>query len=366
LRVLHFFKTYWPDTFGGVERTIDSIASFTAQYGVQSTILSLSDDIKRSPEEWRGQRLIKAPLDLDIASTGISRAALSILREEAGKADIVHYHFPWPFMDFAHFAARIHRPSIVTYHSDIVKQRILKHFYAPLMHRFLKSVDRIVATSPDYAATSPVLSRYAEKVDIIPIGLEDSMDLRDAARIARWQARFSRPFFIFTGVLRYYKGLNYLIDAASSVNADILIVGSGHLSDELRSAAASIPNVHFMGQLEDPDKFALLHLASGFVFPSHLRSEAFGLALLEGAMFGKPLISTSIGSGMSYINRNGETGIEVPPRNAIALADAMNAILSAPDRASAMGAAARQRYLDLFTADRMASDYVRAYEKLLG
>ncbi|KHJ54120.1 glycosyl transferase family 1 [Aureimonas altamirensis] len=366
MRVLHFFKTYWPDTFGGVERTIDSIAGFTARHGVQSTILSLSDDIRRSPEEWQGQRLIKAPLDLEIASTGISRAALSILREEAGKADIVHYHFPWPFMDLAHFAARIDRPSIVTYHSDIVKQRFLKHLYAPLMHLFLNRVDRIVATSPDYAATSPVLSRYAEKVDIIPIGLEDGTQFHDAARVARWQARFPRPFFIFTGVLRYYKGLNYLIDAAASVNADILVVGSGPLSDELRVAAASLPNVHFLGQLEDQDKFALLHLASGFVFPSHLRSEAFGLALVEGAMFGKPLISTSIGSGMSYINRNGETGIEVPPRSAIALADAMNTILSAPDRANAMGAAARRRYLELFTADRMAAGYVRAYQKLLG
>ncbi|WP_185984147.1 glycosyltransferase [Aureimonas mangrovi] len=367
MHVLHFFKTYWPDSFGGVERTIHAIASASARHGVGTTVLSLSRAPQARSVTFDGHEAPKARLDLELASTGLSLSAIPALSRAAEKADIVHYHFPWPMMDVAHFAARHGKPSIVTYHSDVVRQRLLGRFYAPLMHGFLQSVDRIVATSPAYARTSPVLRRHGEKVAVVPIGLAD-IEAADEQSEAKWRARFPRPFFLFTGVLRYYKGLQYLLEAAPLVPAEIVIVGAGPMEAELKAQGegAGLSNVHFVGAVDDADKNALLGLCAGFVFPASERSEAFGLALLEASIAGRPLISTEVGSGTSYVNADGETGIVVPPRDPQALAGAMNALLADPVRAAAFGRAARLRYEALFTAERMGAAYAALYRELAG
>ena len=368
MKVLHFFKTYWPETFGGVERTIHAIATSTAPLGVETTVLSLSALPNSAPATFDGHRLLKARLDLDLASTGFSREAFGAFSAAAREADLVHYHFPWPFMDVVHFATRHRKPTLVTYHSDVVKQRTLRRVYAPLMHHFLRNVDCIVATSPGYLATSNVLSRYRTKTRIVPIGLDESgypSPTQDA--VVGWQRRFPRPFFLFTGVLRYYKGLDVLISAAKEVAADILIIGTGPMEDGLRRQAAETgaSNVHFVGAIDDDAKMALLEIAIGFVFPSTHRSEAFGLALLEGAMAGLPLVSTELGTGTSYINCDGETGIVVAPSNPAALAAAMNAIACSPKLARRFGEAARVRYETMFTAAQMGKSYRKIYDKLV-
>ena len=368
MRVLHFFKTYHPDTFGGVERTIHAIAGSTRPLGVETTVLSLSAQPEKGPASFDGHRLLKAKLDLDIASTGFSRDVFGVFKAAAQTADLVHYHFPWPFMDIVHFASRHGKPSLVTYHSDIVKQRTLKRVYAPLMHRFLGSVDRIVATSPGYRSTSEVLSRYRDKTEIIPIGLDGfSPAPTPDATAEKWHRAFPRPFFLFTGVLRYYKGLDVLIKAARNVAAEIVIIGEGPMHGPLRRQAdvAGASNVHFIGAVDDNDKVALLGLASGFVFPATQRSEAFGLALLEGAIAGLPLVSTELGTGTSYINRHGETGLVVAPNDPEALAAAMSTITNMPELALRYGRAARKRYEDLFTTVEMGKAYHRLYEDLL-
>jgi glycosyltransferase involved in cell wall biosynthesis len=128
----------------------------------------------------------------------------------------MHYHFPWPFMDLAHFMARIDKPSVVTYHSDIVRQKNLLRLYQPLKHRFLRSVDTIVATSPNYLASSPVLDRYRDKTRTITYGLDKTIYPKPDA--ARWTngGPSGERFFLFVGVLRYYKGLHILLDAMAN------------------------------------------------------------------------------------------------------------------------------------------------------
>ena len=60
---------------------------------------------------------------------------------------MVHYHFPWPFADLLEMIAGGSKPYIVTYHSDIVRQKLLGKYYRPLMNRFLGGAARVVATS---------------------------------------------------------------------------------------------------------------------------------------------------------------------------------------------------------------------------
>lgn len=368
MRVLHFFKTYWPDTFGGVERTIHAIAKGTGKYGVESDVLSLSEKASENSFEFDGHMAHKAKLDFEFASTGFSREVFARFRELSSKADIVHYHFPWPVMDIVHLVTGAGKPSVVTYHSDIVKQKLLLQVYKPLMFRFLKSVDRIVATSPNYLASSDVLRRFEAKTTVIPLGLDEAdYPSADHATRARWRSRFPGRFFLFVGVLRYYKGIHILLEAAKKNGLGIVVIGSGPMETELKQAAEQgAHNVHFVGALPDQDKIALLELCEALVFPSPLRSEAFGLSLVEAAMFGKPMISCEIGTGTSFVNSNGETGFVVPPNDVGALSDAMKRIWQDKEKTIEMGAAARDRYLTHFTAEEMCSAYYHLYRELTG
>ena len=110
---------------------------------------------------------------------------------------------------------------------------------------------------------------------------------------------------------------------------------------------------------------ALLTLCYTILFPSHLRSEAFGISLLEGAMYGKPLISSEIGTGTTYINIDGETGLVVKPSDPGALRKAMDYLWNNPKVSKNMGKYAEKRYWDLFTADKMAKSYLNIYKTLL-
>lgn len=367
MRVLHCFKTYWPDTFGGVERTIHAIASGCRPYGIESDVLSLSPNPAVEPLDFDGHRVFQVKLDFVVASTGFSRAAFGRFRDLSRQADIIHYHFPWPFMDLLDLVTPHHKPVVVTYHSDIVKQRSLLRIYGPLMRRFLGRADRIVATSPNYLATSPVLARYSDKVDVIPLGLDEAdYPAPDAQRVAYWNARFPAGFFLFVGVLRYYKGLHVLLDAAGRTGLPVVVVGGGGLQQELEARAQKegLSQVHVLGSLPDDDKVALLSLCRAFVFPSHLRSEAFGLSLVEAAMAGKPMVSCEIGTGTSFVNIDGQTGWTVPPEDADRLGQALRSLWENPAEAVRLGQAARLRYEALFTAQRMAASYEKLYRTL--
>jgi glycosyltransferase involved in cell wall biosynthesis len=172
MRVLHFYRTYLPDSMGGIEQMIFQLSRDTARHGVDSHVLTLSGDPKGLPSIWSGHTIHRVKRDFQIASTDFSLSSVKKFKELAADSDIIHYHFPWPFADVVHFLARAKKPTVVTYHSDVVRQRFLLKLYRPLKRRFLASVDRIVATSPNYLATSEVLRRYQAKVSVIPIGLD--------------------------------------------------------------------------------------------------------------------------------------------------------------------------------------------------
>ena len=368
MRVLHFYKTAIPDSMGGVEQVINQIARGASCLGVKTDVLSLTPERVNRTIEIDGYLLHRARLDLQIASTGFSISAFLRFTQLAKKADVIHYHFPWPFMDMLHFVTRIKKPTVVTYHSDIIRQKHLLKIYRPLKRKFLSSVDRIVATSPNYLATSHVLEKYKHKVSVIPIGLDKrTYPVASAEKMANWRDRLGPKFFLFVGVIRYYKGLHILLEAAQGTDYPIVIVGAGPIEEELKTQAAQLGlrNIHFLGFLPDVDKVALLTLCYGVLFPSHLRSEAFGVSLLEGAMYGKPMISSEIGTGTTFINIGNETGLVVPPSDPLAMRQAMQYIWEHPEQAAEMGRRAEERYLKYFTADRMVRSYVNLYEDLV-
>lgn len=362
MRVLQVFKIYLPDGFTGVEHVIYEIAEGTRTLGIEHSVFSLSRNPKPEGVAVAHHRAYSARLDLDIASTPISLSARSLYRDLVDGSDVVHLHFPWPMMDVLHLTTGGRKPTIVTYHSDVVKQRSLMHIYRPLMHRLLARADRIVATSPTYAETSSVLRRFKEKTTVIPIGIDASAGGTDPARTEAWRHRLGNRFFLFVGQFRYYKGIDFLLDAAARSRLPVVLAGGGDLREKINSRG--LVNVQVVSPLNEDDKNALLELCLAVVLPSHLRSEAFGIVLAEGLRAGKPLISCEIGTGTSYVNLNGETGITVPPADGAALARAMLALWNAPDMAANMGFAARRRFDELFAAKTMAHRYAKLYREV--
>ena len=370
VKVLHFFKTYLPDSIGGIEQVIYQLCEGGNRFSVHSEVLTLSPQPSAKPVRVGSHWVHQVRCDVELASTGISWAAITRLRELAAKADLIHYHFPWPFMDVAHYLAGIRKPYVVTYHSDIIRQKFLSRLYRPLMRQFLGRAERIIATSPNYLATSSVLEGFKQRVSIIPIGLDKACyPSASTEDLEKWRCRLGLDrFFLFVGVMRYYKGLHILLDALKGTDLRVVIVGAGPLQQELMQQAKLLGvnrNLVFLGRLDEADKIALLELCYGVVFPSHLRSEAFGISLLEGAMFGKPLISSEIGTGTSYINLNEETGLVVPPNDPTALRAAMRLLWNNPEKAMLMGARAVARYRELFTAECMARQHSDLYREIL-
>ena len=368
MKVLHFYKTYLPDSVGGVEQVISQIALSSASLGVDTEVLALSPTMVERTIKIDNHYVHRCRSNFEIASTPFSVSAFLRFRQLAKEADIIHYHFPYPFADLLHFITQVNKPTVLTYHSDIVKQKHLLKLYQPLMNKFLGSVDRIVSTSPNYLKSSKVLARFKDKVSVVPIGLDKSTyPTLSKDRLEYWQKKIGDKFFLFLGVMRYYKGLHILIEAARNSDYPIVIAGSGPIEKELKQQVknSSINNIHFIGSVSEEDKVTLITLSYAILFPSHLRSEAFGISLLEGAMYGKALISSEIGTGTTYINIDGKTGMVVPPGNSSALRQAMDYLWNNPVIAKEMGVCAEARYWDLFTADKMAKSYTDLYNSVL-
>lgn len=369
MRVLHVCRTYFPDSQGGIEEVIRQTCSNTGQLGVESRVFTLSVNPNPSVLVWEGIEVHRFKRTFELASCGVSVTALTGFKSLVEWADIIHYHFPWPFADFLHFFGKVRKSSLLTYHSDVIRQKLLLRLYQPLMNAFLQSVDVVVPTSENYSATSRELGRYAEKVEMIPIGISQAGYPRVVqSELDSMRAKVGDGFVLFVGVLRYYKGLHILLEALQGTSLKCVIAGSGPVEVDLKRQMSELnleENLTFMGQVSNEEKVQLIHLCKAVVFPSHLRSEAFGVTLVEGAMFGKPLISTELGTGTSYINQDGETGYVVPPSNVKAFREAMLKLEADDKLAKRMGDNARKRYEQLFTGERMGKLYTQLYTRLL-
>lgn len=372
LRVLHVYRTYFPDPPGGLQEAIRQIALATQPFGIESRIFALtpsqvSVDVDRPEGVVIRSRSWAAPASCDLGSVN----AFLRFAEAADWADVINYHFPWPFADVLRFIVRPKSKSVLTYHSDIVRQRWLGKFYSPLMNSMIRSVGAVVATSPAYATTSPILSKAGvrEKVRVIPLGIteESYPPSGDEAVFSRLGISPGEPYFIFIGVLRYYKGLHTLVRSAHQVGAKLVLAGSGPESDSLKRMAQDLgaDNVLFAGQVTDAEKVALIKHSTAMVLPSHLRSEAFGMVLVEAAMLGRPMVSCEIGTGTSYVNLEGESGFVIPPEEPQALADSLCALLSDPGLATRLGQGARARYERMFSGPALGLAYSNLYQDIV-
>lgn len=364
MHILQIYKDYFP-TLGGIENHLKDLSEGLVARGHQVTVLVTSTTTQTTRAELRpGLMVIKAARALHVASTPLS---LALLGEALGiRADLVHLHFPYPPGDLATLIAPGSPPLVLTYHSDIVRQQNLLRLYRPLLELTLRRAARIIATSPGYIGSSPFLREHAAKCVVVSSSIDPE---RFTPALLKSPDTSQPPTLLFVGRLRYYKGLHILLDALPHVApSTLLIAGTGPERGNLEAQARALgitERVRFLGDIDDAELPDLYRSTDIFVLPAHLRAEALGLSQIEALASGLPSVSTELGTGTSYANLHGETGLVVPPNDPIALARALNILLASPELRLHYGQAGRRRVEALFTHARMLDGVETVYRAVL-
>lgn len=367
MKILHVYKDYYP-VIGGIENHVRLVAEQQAAAGHDVTVLVTSRGAGTETLELNGVHVIKAARLAHVASTPLSVSLPYRLWRE--RPDVTHLHYPYPVGEVAQLAFGRSRHTLLSYHSDVVKQQAILKLYRPTMERVLRSVDRILVATPNYLATSETLAGFESKCEIMPYGIDRAPFVNaDPDEAAALRAEYGPgPLLLFVGVLRYYKGLSYLLDAMPRVapEARLLIAGDGPMGPELREQASALglgERVGFLGRVPDEALPALYRAADLFVLPASQRSEAFGLVMVEAMSAGTPVICTELGTGTSFVNQHDTSGLVIAPRDPDALAAGINTVLSdeALRQRLAAGAVAHSAY---FSVERMMADLDRVYAEL--
>lgn len=374
-----FVNKYWFPHLGGVEYILRDIAEgVAARPGMTARAIVANEGPETVREDVGGVDVTRLRRAFAYSSTPVVWEMASALRAEMRRPDapdLMNLHFPYPWGETAFQMADPRRadgarvPMVITYHSDIVRQKALGTLYGPLVRRLMDRADLVIATSPNMVEHSEVLSRVAHKCRVVPFGLDPELYADRPATLARaaeLRAGHTRPIVLFVGRLIYYKGADVLLRAMANVDADLVMIGNGALEGELRQiavAAGIADRVSFLPPVSEDDLVAWYHAADVFCLPSVARSEAFGLVQMEAHASGTPVVSTTLTTGVPFVNEDGVTGLTVPPGDVGALAAALRTLTSDEPLRTRLGVAARERARRDFTIDRMVDDTVRVFEE---
>lgn len=371
MRVLHIYKDYAP-VVGGIENHIAILAQAQRSQGIDARILVTNTGPQTIETVIEGVPVVKTGRQLNISSAPVSMDFYPRLWQMEEGIDITHAHMPYPPGELGHLMLGRSRGLVLSYHSDIVRQKVLGAFYSPFLRVLLRKADRISVSNPAYIQTSPFLARVADKCQVIPYGIDlNAFVPSDGQRqkAAEMRARYApRPILLFVGKLRHYKGLNILIDAMRTIDAHLLVIGEGMMEAEWRSQSSACgldDRITFLGELSDAEKLVVLYTADLFVLPSTNHAEAFGIVLIEAMACGLPLISTELGTGTSFVNQNEQTGLVVPPNDVAAMAAAINRLLADDNLRCRMGKAALTRAQSEFNVTIMAARMLDLYQNVL-
>jgi rhamnosyl/mannosyltransferase len=326
-------------------------------------------------EEWDGPvRVTRAGRRATLARFDLCpRLPEWIRRLRRLSIDVLHLHVPNPTMLLALAAMWPDIPLVVTYHSDVVRQRRLGLLLRPFEHLVFRRAAALLATSPRYADGSELLGAYRDKLSVLPFGidLQEYLHPGKEARIhsERLRAEFGPPLWLAVGRLVYYKGLHNAVRALAATPGTLLVVGDGPLREELEGLARDVGvagRVVWRSRLSEAELIGAYHAATALWFPSNARSEAFGIVQIEAMASGCPVINTALaGSGVPWVSRHEETGLTVPVDDFAALSRAARRLLEEPDLRARLSAAARERAVREFDQGLMARRSLDLYRQVL-
>lgn len=361
--ILQVGKFYYPHQ-GGMETHLRSLCGELRQAAVKVEVLVANDRALTEYEELDGIRVTRAGQPLNLASSPVCPTLSRHIK--AAQADIVHLHLPHPTALLSYLASGHKGRLVVTYHSDIIRQKILGTAFGPFLKRGLARADAIIVGSPNYLHSSPVLQHFADKCHVVPFGIPlTPFENPDTEEVKAIKQRFPKPLILGVGRLVYYKGFEYLVRAMRDVPGHLLLVGKGPLHGKLLEEARTAGVSDRMTILDDvQDVVPYYHAADIFALPSIARSEAFGIVQLEAMACGKPVVNTNLDSGVPFVSVDGVTGLTVPPADAEALGQALNKLLKNHSLRAYYGTAGRQRVADRFSLKTMTTQTLHIYQQI--
>ncbi|WP_448032326.1 glycosyltransferase [Bradyrhizobium liaoningense] len=349
--VLHIFKIYYPDLFGGTLTVIrDICASLKGAFGSAVLVCSQSAgkrEIVVNDVPVERVRSFGNLLSLPAAPTYPWR-----LWRKIAEHDLLALHAPFPLADLVFaFGFGRKRPLVVHWHADIVTHAGLRWFVEPLMRRTLRQAKAIIVSDRVLVDNTPLLREFEDKCRVVPFGIDTSG--YDWPRIEPHHVNDRGRLVLACGRLVPYKGFDVLIRAAAAHNFEVWIIGEGIERPRLEQLIRELglgERVRLLGSVNDYERIKLMCLADVFVMPSVTNAETFGLVQLEAMAAGRPVVNTALDTAVPRVARHGVEAITVPPGDVEKLGEAIDTLVRDPERRRRMGLAARTRALTRYSA----------------
>lgn len=373
MRVLHAYKIYLPDIYGGIPHVIATLAKLSRR-GVETTVL-----VARALGFGRSFVIDGAAVRAvtsfgTLFSTPLAPSYPLAFARRARTMDVVVCHAPFPLADMGLLFGLPNRTAlIVHWHADVIGRPWLSRLMAPLVRRTLARADRVIVSDPAMIANSRLLGPVAAKCAVVPYGCDvgywSVLDAAQRTAVEDLTKRYPR-LVVAVGRLVSYKGYEVFLRAMQYVDAQAVIIGEGALKQGLERLARQLgvfDRVAFVGGLQRDEVKQYIHAAKVLAFPSVTEAEAFGIVQLEAMSAGRPIVNTSLATAVPHIARDGQEGLTVPPNDARAFAEALRRLLDQPELASAFGAAgqarARAEYDQLLFLQRVRDIYQEAVDR---
>ena len=359
--VLHIFKVYYPDLFGGTLTVIRDICA-SLKDAFTSAVLVCSKSAERREIVVNDVAVERVHSFGDVLSLPAAPTYPWRLWRRIAQHDLLALHAPFPLADLVFaFGLGRKRPLVVHLHADIVTHAGLRWFIEPLMRRTLRQAAAIIVSDRVLVDNTPLLREFAGKCHVVPFGVDTTK--YDWPRLQPDRVNDRGRLVLACGRLVPYKGFDVLIHAAAGRNFEVWIVGEGaerarleQLIDELGVA----DRVQLLGSVPDCERVKLMCIADVFVMPSVTNAETFGLVQLEAMAAGRPVVNTALDTAVPHVARHGIEAITVPPGDAAALGDAIDTLISDPERRRRMGLAARTRAATRYSAAAFKSGMERS------
>ncbi|HWS15089.1 MAG TPA: glycosyltransferase, partial [Candidatus Methylomirabilis sp.] len=365
MEILHLGK-YYPPEPGGMEVVVKSFAEATA--GMLDNYCLVASKAGPTRVERSGGTTVhylkeRGTFLLTPVLPSLPRVLHRLRGERKFAAILLHYPNPMAVAALAlSILLRRGREKIVIWHhADVLlEERWKRGLYAlfrPVEEFLFRRTDAFVTATPHHVSCSGTFRRFADRTAVIPYAIPDawfevSEGEREAA--ARLRERLGGRFLLFVGRLVPYKGLETLVRAADRIPCAIAVIGTGPLDAALRKEIAARgleDKVRLLGRVDDLRPYYLG--CDFFVLPSINTLEGFGIVQIEAMALGKPMVSSDLPSGVTYVNVHGETGLQFHVGDDAGLAEACNRLLSDAALRERLGADARKRTFGKFSYTAM-------------
>jgi rhamnosyl/mannosyltransferase len=355
LKILHFHKGNYFKKYGGIERMVYELAT-SLKNDCENTVISVSD-FEYENSIVNGVNFINFKKDFSFLGNPFSFKALVIFYKEQKNHDIINLHYPDLNNDFLSLLTT--KPIVLTYHSDIIGHSYLFNIYKFFRAIFFSTVSKMVFTSQNYLkSTRQISDKIKSKCSVIPIGIS----LLEKKSIEK---NYSCDFFLVICQMRKYKGLDILFKLDTR-NFNIIVIGGGDNLSKYREKAKKLKkNIEFLGDLPEREKNYYLKNCIAVISTSNKRSEAFGVSLVEGLMFAKPIVSRSNNTGSSMINTHGINGFEYKDDDHNLLQEFVNTLFGDVALRKKMGLRSFNKYNKSFTSKKMAESYLQLYKDIV-